>query len=1413
MQDADNRGSSAAQGEAAIANALRRYQALDDELKTILRLRALAFFPVSKPGFRKIATSVPRRVHGSPGSLTSARIEELSQLLLAQGLLSQDHTCPPDLALPIALDAAADKHGQRLVQACGLRVINPDERYIWSREDHMQVFSDCLRRMRIAVFANDPRALQEARKQLEAARQSAERSRQYFLREEMPIPERAWQGVEEAPEWLAGRHPRILDAVLGAKLDAVLGECQCTPAMRQLLDEASIRPERSFSAETLWKLRYWKLLAGKWPKSVSTAREPDDAEFGLMYLDAIASFFQGENDRALALFREGMKACRRATRKRNVVPKGIAGLVYALALLAANDERLHKDAESAVQMAIGLVPADDTGFCAISSIIFLLQGHKEYALAEFRKSRQLSDHPSAPLSLACVALAQHLAAGKRLEKPEELRLINIFERLRGAYPVPAHAVADVLDSRGLHREACAAWRDKERRPPGLPDFANLIRLKPSWERRLDTVLGELEATQSTAGASDSRTGQKRLAWFVNLETKEIGVAEQTWQKQGRWSAGRALALRRLLQPDDRLRYMTEIDRKAVYIRVESTGWYANEVRHVLQPVKVLPALVGHPAVFDAQDRKRQLDLVAGEPTLAVQEDRTGGYRLQLSHCCNKPDVFLEQETDNRYRVVSIDSAAIRLASVIGRSGLFVPEEGKERLLGLCRMAVPSLAIRADFAEAEGESEPGDPRPVLRLMPLDEGLKVSLHVRPLGAKGPYFSPGRGPRMIAANIQGKHLRAARPMRDEKKHARALIGACSSLGDPDNAMEEWVFDDLESSLEIMLEIQNFPGPLRIEWPEKARLPLARVAESGSLRAAIRQERDWFAVSGEIAVDEDLVVGMGELLEALDRAHGRFVPLSDGRFLALTERLRQQLVRLKSVSSGSGKHGERLSPLGTLAVRDFLEETGSLNSDNAWRTFRKRVANAESHEPGVPGTLQAELRDYQRDGFAWCSRLAVLGAGACLADDMGLGKTVQTLALLLERGGGGPALVIAPTSVCPNWETEARRFAPTMKFHRLGSSPKRKELIERMADRDVLVSSYGMIRQNLKALQSVSWHTLVIDEAQAVKNPEARRTQAVGSLRADFRIALTGTPIENHIEELWSLFRILNPGLLGSRASFRKRFLSADPSRAADARTSLRALIRPFILRRTKSMVLSELPERTEQVIRIELGDEEQAFHEALRRQAIERLNSLDEENAGRRRVEILSEIMRLRRACCHPRLIDENSVLPGAKLEALMDILETIIAGRHRALVFSQFTSHLALVRSRLDQAEVRYQYLDGSTPTRKREERIRAFQAGEGDLFLISLKAGGTGLNLTAADYVIHLDPWWNPAVEDQASDRAHRIGQDRPVTIYRLIVGGSIEEKIVELHREKRALADDLLAGTETATRLREEDLLNLIIPG
>jgi SNF2 family DNA or RNA helicase len=613
--------------------------------------------------------------------------------------------------------------------------------------------------------------------------------------------------------------------------------------------------------------------------------------------------------------------------------------------------------------------------------------------------------------------------------------------------------------------------------------------------------------------------------------------------------------------------------------------------------------------------------------------------------------------------------------------------------------------------------------------------------------------------------------------------------------------------------MELQDLGDRAVVEWPEGEKMRIAHRVSLGSFKVRIQRQRDWFAATGEIQLGEDQVIDMQRLLELLQASPGRFVKLADGQFLALTQEFRKRLEDLRSFSEPSGA-GVRFHPLAAAALEEWIDEVGDLKADKQWRDHIKRLKQAQTLQPQLPSTLQAELRDYQLEGFNWLARLAHWGVGACLADDMGLGKTLQALAIILSRAPQGPTLIVAPTSVCMNWLSEAQKFTPTLNPIQFGTGD-RQQLLDNLQPFDLLVCSYGLLQQDDLAdrLAQVQWQTIVLDEAQSIKNSATKRSKAAMKLQGGFKLITTGTPIENHLGELWNLFRFINPGLLGSQDQFSERFANAiERQQDTATRNRLKQLIQPFILRRTKNQVLAELPARTEITLQVQLSTEEMAFYEALRRQAVARLSETNVE-AGAKHLQVLAEIMRLRRACCNTRLVNAETPLPSAKLEAFGEILEDLLGNQHKALVFSQFVDHLTILREYLESQQVTYQYLDGRTPAKDRKKRVDAFQAGEGDVFLISLKAGGTGLNLTAADYVIHMDPWWNPAVEDQASDRAHRIGQQRPVTIYRLVAKDTIEEKIVDLHRQKRDLADSLLEGADLSGKVSTEDLLKLISEG
>jgi SNF2 family DNA or RNA helicase len=494
-------------------------------------------------------------------------------------------------------------------------------------------------------------------------------------------------------------------------------------------------------------------------------------------------------------------------------------------------------------------------------------------------------------------------------------------------------------------------------------------------------------------------------------------------------------------------------------------------------------------------------------------------------------------------------------------------------------------------------------------------------------------------------------------------------------------------------------------------------------------------------------------------------------------------------------------------LPLVEDLAEGAHVRADEGWRAAVARWT-AVGEETPVPPTLRADLRPYQVDGFRWLGRLARWGVGGCLADDMGLGKTLQVLALLLHRAPEGPSLVVAPTSVLSVWADEIARSAPTLRV-RTFAGPHRAGALEGLGAYDVVLTSYAILQIDAEALVAKRFIVAVLDEAQAIKNPDTARARAAFALQADQRVATTGTPVENRLADLWSLYRFLNPGLLGSQAEFEEQFARPiERERRRAARDRLRRLVAPFLLRRTKSSVLAELPPRTDTALSIELDPIEVATYEAVRANILAQLEA--ERTGSGRRFALLAGITRLRRAACHPRLVLDDAGPVSTKLQALLEILDDVVPSGHKALVFSQFVDHLQLAREAAVGAGYRCRFFDGSTPAAARKREIDAFQAGDGDVFFISLKAGGVGLNLTAADYVIHLDPWWNPASEDQASDRSHRLGQNRPVTVYRLVARDTVEDQIVALHHRKRELALGVLEGAEAAGAMSEEDLLDLI---
>jgi|GEM_PF-399971 len=894
--------------------------------------------------------------------------------------------------------------------------------------------------------------------------------------------------------------------------------------------------------------------------------------------------------------------------------------------------------------------------------------------------------------------------------------------------------------------------------------------------------------------------------------------------------------------------LSEIDRR-LQVLFPSGMWRSS--RGALRPALELLAGVG---VLEVNRQPAELERL--QPELWVEAEE-GGLRLtsSLGRYLLGPGGLLGQVCSS-YRIYELEGGLMGLNLQGLRVGILRLEpswSGVFRRLG-----------HAGVLFADGEQdvlwdvvneaqkwmdvhlpEGGEERPV-RLQPT-----LLLQMRPDGAldssmcmadaAGNLHYPATGARRVGLNIgsgggvAGDECAVSgasgggtlvRDLSWEEREARRLAAELGLAGG--HQLRDWVWRHVESE-EVRRIVQagaafHGGGALRVLWHRQStvRMELLGRMTAENVKVRVQRKRDWFGLDGVVNF-AGREVSLREILPTLssEPVNG-LMEVLPGQWAEVEEEILRLLRRLHDVSL-DGRGGLQLDPSAAGAVADLEAASVDVAMDWQWQQCLQRLKDSRELEAELPADFLGELRDYQLQGYRWLSRLAVWGIGCVLADDMGLGKTVQTLAILAARADGGPALIVAPTSLGFNWQRECQRFAPGLRAVQYRETD-RATLLEGVGAGDVVICSYGLALRDVERLEKLEWHTLVLDEAQNVKNSNSKTAGAVRQLRANWRVALTGTPMENHLGELWSIFHVVAPGVLGSWEQFRRRFAQPiEREQDRERREALSRVIGPFLLRRAKREVLLELPERTEVNLLVELSAAERERYEQARRSAMDQLETLTEgdgygdgggEVVGNdKRLQVLALLLKLRQLSCHVKLVDGSWSQGSSKLQLLREKLLELRERGHRALVFSQFVTHLELIRRECEDAGVTYQYLEGSTPAARRQELVESFQGGEGDVFLISLKAGGTGLNLTGADYVIHMDPWWNPAVEDQATDRAHRMGQQRPVVVYRLIARETVEEQILSLHEEKRELVNSVLSGADVAGRLTAQDLANLIRQG
>lgn len=769
------------------------------------------------------------------------------------------------------------------------------------------------------------------------------------------------------------------------------------------------------------------------------------------------------------------------------------------------------------------------------------------------------------------------------------------------------------------------------------------------------------------------------------------------------------------------------------------------------------------------------------PRLIVEDDAEGGFRVKLARDKRIEEVFANGlvRAGNTLHPIGDGGIDEDTRKVYGRGVTYAPREVSR----LVSEVIPRFKARVPVeirTKRLPEAGATPPRMVLEMSADGERLVVVPNLV-------YGDPA-----VARLERGelKLLGGAVPVRDEGAERKLMERLRQELGLSPGLRGEYLG---EGAVRMAERVRNFnAGDLRFDVEGDG---LKRFRKAGALQPMLKVDGDRFTVDFQAA-------GGGghadprRVLRAWTDGAG-LVPLSDGGWAPLPkdwlDRHGDLLADLLDARDATGKvHKHALFDLGRLCDALDMPPPATLAGLRSLATGFNGLPRA-----ALPDDLRAELRPYQQLGVDWLSFLRSAELGGILADDMGLGKTLQALTVLRRN-----TLIVAPTSVLPNWEKEARRFRPGLKVNVYHGPGRRLD-----PEADLTLTSYALLRLDADVLCGRRWDAAVLDEAQAIKNPESQVARAAFRLQADFRLTLTGTPVENRLEELWSQMHFLNPGLLGGRSDFDQRYARPIADGVRGSAERLRGRIKPFVLRRMKEEVARDLPARTDMTLYCALSEAERAVYDAVR--AATKKELVAQLSGGKGVMAALEALLRLRQAACHTGLLPGQQAKDSSKVNLLIETLEECVSEGHKALVFSQWTSLLDLVEPHLRGSELPFTRLDGSTADRGAV--VDQFQSKDGPpVMLLSLKAGGVGLNLTAADHVFLLDPWWNPAVEEQAADRVHRIGQDKPVFVYRLVSEDTVETRILELQERKRALADAALGGADQAAGITRAELLALL---
>lgn len=928
---------------------------------------------------------------------------------------------------------------------------------------------------------------------------------------------------------------------------------------------------------------------------------------------------------------------------------------------------------------------------------------------------------------------------------------------------------------------------------GAPLLAS-IRLREQWEYLIDDLVSLYPDSAVSPGHD------KRIVYLLTRHGN-VDMLLQSKTKTGKWSAGRKLPeydIRRLSGE-----YMDEYDR-----RIMNASAYSFSRSYKF----MFPLLAGCDRVYYLQTNpENSVDIAEEKPYISVIRT-ADGIRIDSNAISDGNVCALTVKKTDRlhYTVIQLSERQMKLLGILKSIESFPPEA--EQALRETLDRIKDIIIRSDLdgPESAVPRTDGQSTVIFQIIPHKGKFCTALTVRPLPDGQRTFLPGKGDRTYydctSEKVKRQVIRNLKAERDRYEEALYFLENEEAVEPDENGHCNLDIGQLLSLLEF---VKESPGKFAIEWPEGKSLKFNGVLTSRQVSINVTSGEQWLEMEGNVNIDDERTVRLAQLLSGISSGvlSGRYVRLGEKEYVALSESLMSQMKRIEAISQPASSERTRISVFQTGLLAELLQKSGfsSVNTDRRMKELESSLDEAARMDIQVPAALNATLRDYQEEGFRWIVRLDHWGAGACLADDMGLGKTLQAIAFLLYKARSGPSLVVAPTSVLLNWKSEIEKFAPELDIKNINVASDKTAMIQSAGPSDVFLTSYRLLVSEKDLLDKTKWNVVCLDEAHAIKNRETATSDAVMSLQASSRLVLTGTPVQNYLGELWNLFQFLNPGLLGTYRQFSDKFINTAEYDSAMRRQQLKKIISPFLLRRTKADVIEELPGKTEITYRIPLSSRERLQYEVLRESARRQAESSNKVN-----VNVLAAITRLRQASCDIALVDKEWDAISSKTEAFLDLAAEILDGRNRILVFSQFTSYLSRIAYELDRRNVKYFYLDGTVPAEKRAEMVSSFQCGEKQVFLISLKAGGLGLNLTGANYVVHLDPWWNPAIEQQATDRAYRIGQTRNVTVYHFISENTIEDKILRLHKVKNALSDAVLEGQDTWHTVTIEELREML---